>query len=137
MRDVTATAPRQPAAGDVVELSFPHDTKHVATARAVAASLGAEAGLDVDEIDDLRLAVDEALSVVIDRPAADQARLVVRFTATADSVTARVGCEPAAESFGRDDLDDLAVRILGAVTDSFEAVDGTITVTKRSSRDGT
>ena len=53
--------------------------RHASTVRVVAASLGADAGLTVDEIEDLRLGVNEAVSVLADVDAPTGARLRVRF----------------------------------------------------------
>lgn len=50
---------------DTVTLTIPADTAHVAMARSVAASMSAHADLPIDQLEDVRLAVDEALSQVI------------------------------------------------------------------------
>jgi anti-sigma regulatory factor (Ser/Thr protein kinase) len=47
---------------DVVVLTMPARTELAATLRVVAASLGADVGLTVDEIDDIRLAVNEVFA---------------------------------------------------------------------------
>ena len=51
---------------EFVELDLPLAHRHASTVRVVAASLGADAGLTVDEIEDLRLGVNEAVSVLAD-----------------------------------------------------------------------
>jgi len=137
MNDVsTSSSPREIDTGGAVELSFPAQGRHAAAARSVAAALAAEAGFDVDEIDDLRLAVDEAVSVMIDRAGPD-ARLTVWFHGADREISARVACQPPVADFSASDLDELAVRILTAVTDGFEVADGALTVTRCSTRDGT
>lgn len=50
---------------DSVTLDFPAHTRNVALARTVAASMAAQADLPVDQLEDVRLAVDEAVSQVI------------------------------------------------------------------------
>lgn len=50
---------------DTVTLTIPSDTAYVAMARSVAATMSAQADLPIDQLEDVRLAVDEALSQVI------------------------------------------------------------------------
>lgn len=49
-----------------IGLDLPADARHAATARVVVASLAADAGFSVDEIDDLRLALNEAVALLAD-----------------------------------------------------------------------
>jgi serine/threonine-protein kinase RsbW len=51
--------PVQTSQQEVVELSFPASVDLVVLARFTAATVAARAGFDIDEIEDLRLAVDE------------------------------------------------------------------------------
>jgi hypothetical protein len=53
------TEQRHTAEREVIEISFPGSVDFVVLARFTAATVGARAGFDLDEIDDLRLAVDE------------------------------------------------------------------------------
>ena len=55
------------ADGDHFEVIVPLRTRYASTVRMIAASLGAEAGFTVDEIDDLRLALDEVFSLLAER----------------------------------------------------------------------
>ncbi len=53
-----------------VTLTFPSDTANVGLARTLAASMSARADLPIDQLEDVRLAVDEAVSqVILDAPA--------------------------------------------------------------------
>jgi serine/threonine-protein kinase RsbW len=53
-----------------VTLTFPADTANVALARTLAAAMSARADLPIDQLEDVRLAVDEAVSqVILDAPA--------------------------------------------------------------------
>ncbi len=72
---------------EFVELDLPLQHRHASTVRVVAASLGADAGLTVDEIEDLRLGVNEAVSVLADVDAVDGARLRVRFEIVGEGMT--------------------------------------------------
>ena len=51
--------------GSVVEIWLPADTGYVATLRLVTASLAARCDLTIDDIEDLRLAVDEACALLL------------------------------------------------------------------------
>lgn len=122
---------------DVIELVVPFGHRYIATARVVAASVGADLGLDVDQIDDLRLAVDEAVAAVVEATAgAAPGRVGIRFARQPDLLTVRVGAvgaEPV--TLTRDDIDPLALRIIEAVADEFEVVDGALVICKRTTAD--
>jgi serine/threonine-protein kinase RsbW len=49
-----------------VDLTVPASSEHLRILRLVAASLAASLGLDVDQLDDLRIAVDELSSLLIE-----------------------------------------------------------------------
>ena len=59
------------APADVVEVGFPADTVNMAIARTVAAAVAARAELTVDQIDDVRLAVDEGVGYLISHATTD------------------------------------------------------------------
>ena len=114
-----------------VEMRIPADVAYVSTLRLTAASLGARCGLTVDDIEDLRLAVDEACALLL--PLADAAgTLDARFEVTdgrlavATSVPAPDGAQP--------DRSGFAWTVLGALATSVEVAHeagrATITVTK-------
>ena len=96
---------------DVVRLSFPGSLEYVRVARMTASAVGARLGFDVEEIEDLRVAVDELASVVIE--AGDGAEVSVTFSDLAGSFVvegrAPVRAEPR--------LDDLTQQILRVVVD--------------------
>ena len=50
----------------VVALGFPPSSRFLSAARLVATSLGADAGLTVDDLDDLRLGVNELVTTLRD-----------------------------------------------------------------------
>ena len=64
-------APGEAADRDVVEIRVPARSAYVSTVRLKAASLGAMCDLSVDNLDDLRLLVDEACPLVLPLAAAD------------------------------------------------------------------
>jgi hypothetical protein len=78
---------------EVIEISLPGSVDLVVIARFTAATVGARASFDLDEIDDLRLAVDE-LSVSFGPLDGDTA-LRYEFLRDGGSVTVRCTREPA------------------------------------------
>lgn len=121
-----------------VDLDVPLHPRHGATVRVVAASVCAEVGFSVDAIDDFRLGVNEAVSLLTDVDEPHDGRLHVRFEADDGQVTVVCSRRNVDDPVIDADIDVLARRILDAVVDSY-AIDetGAITVVKRlaTSRD--
>lgn len=117
---------------DHVEIDVPLASRYASTVRAVAASVGAELGFSVDDIDDLRLGVNEAVAILSDVDDPGGARLHLRFEAEDGSVTVRCSRRGIVDPVDADHIDVLARRILDAVVDEY-SVDGAgqITVVKR------
>ncbi len=117
---------------DHVDLDLPLHSRYASTVRAVTASMAADAGFSVDDIDDLRLGVNEAIAVLTDVDDSDDTRLKVRFECDRGQITVRSERLGAADPMTDDELDVLARKILDAVVDDYD-VDGTgvMTVTKR------
>ncbi len=116
-----------------IDVDLPLSLRHASTVRAVAVALGADAGFSVDDIDDLRLGVNEAVSVLSDTESDPPpgARLVVRFDIGERVVSVRVSRHGVDEPVG--ELDVLASRILTAVVDEFEVdAGGAFTIVKRA-----
>lgn len=63
--DVPLPADQPPHDGDRVEIRVPAEAAYVATLRLTAASLAARCDLTIDDIEDLRLAVDEACALLL------------------------------------------------------------------------
>lgn len=64
---------------DIVTLTFDADTRNVGLARTVAAAMCARADLPIDQLEDVRLAVDEAVSqLIVDAP--PQSTITCTFT---------------------------------------------------------
>jgi serine/threonine-protein kinase RsbW len=111
-----------------VRLNLPASTRFVSSARVVAASMGAEVGLDVDDLDDLRLGVDELVSALVD--GADQAaRVNIEYVTGTNSVTVRGVLEGSARAT---EPDELTRRTLDAVADHYELGDMSFSLTKAS-----
>jgi serine/threonine-protein kinase RsbW len=114
---------------EYIEVDIPLDTKFASTVRAVAAAVTADLGFSVDEIDDLRLAVNEAVSVLAD--VEGDGRLRIGFEFDAGTVTVRCSRSGVDDDLGVDDVDVLARRILDAVVDEYSVSDGVFTIVKR------
>lgn len=121
-----------PGVTDHVELDLPLSSRYASTVRAVAASVCAELGFSVDDIDDLRLGVNEAVSILSDVDPVADARLHISFEATEGSVVVQCSRRGVDRPVVADDIDVLARRILDAVVDEYAVDgDGRITVVKR------
>ena len=122
------------AGGDSVEIRVPADVAYIATLRLTAASLAARCDLTIDDIEDLRLAVDEACALLLPH-AAPGTRLEATFVVRPGelSVTASVTSVDGVES--TPDRGGFAWSVLSALASEVD-VSGSedrlaITVTKR------
>lgn len=113
---------------DHFDVIVPLRTRYASTIRMIAASLGAEAGFTVDEIDDLRLALDEVFSLLAEHHVGDRVR--TRFRLDGHQLVAALTLES-----GHVDVepDELAANILRSVVDGFEFTSAGVTLTKRAS----
>lgn len=115
-------------APDRIDVTVPLRTEFAATLRTVAAAVGSDAGFSVDELDDVRLALSEVFSVLVDADGgAGRAR--VMFSPTPGELTVVIGSD------GDDlaiELDDLAANILASVTDGYSIGTDGVTFSKRS-----
>ena len=113
---MTTPDPSRPD-GDAVEVRIPADVVYVSTLRLTAASLAARCDLTIDDIEDLRLAVDEACALLLPHAAADST-LDARFElnegrlAVDTSVVTSDTAEP--------DRDGFAWTVLGALASTVD-----------------
>lgn len=120
-----------PAPDRLIEVVLPARTEMAATLRVLCASLGADVGFSVDEIDDVKLAVNEVFSSAADRD--DPGRVSVSFEPGDGRLRVMmfaVGPTPI-------ELDTLASSILAAIVDDLSADAGAISFTKRRRESGT
>lgn len=109
----------QPASDDVVHLTVPADGGYLSVLRTATAGLAARLQFALDEIEDLRIAVDEACAMLLSI-ATQHAELECRFSVTDDALavdvtvpTSRGARLPAESSF--------AWKVLTALTTSAAA----------------
>ena len=99
----------------------------------VAASLGVEAGLSVDDLDDLRLGVNELVSLLVEA-AAPGARVDLEFEVQDVRISVRGTLQgDAAEAM---EIDELTRRIVEAVVDDHHVDGNSFSLSKGSSLRG-
>jgi serine/threonine-protein kinase RsbW len=104
-RDAEVTNQEQP----FIELRIPPDPAYVRVARLAAGDMGGRVGFSVDELDDVRLAVDELCAVLI---GAGGHVLELRMQAL-DRTLVIEGCTPGATTAGApSDLSEMLIRAL-------------------------
>jgi serine/threonine-protein kinase RsbW len=131
-----ATAARTTQVDDVVELRLPADGAYLSVLRTATAGLAARLDFTLDEIEDLRIAVDEACALLLPDAVPD-AQLTCAFSLTPESlavtvtVPSRTGRVPRRNTFAWTVLSALA----GEVEASTSA-DGEVSVTLLKHRGG-
>lgn len=116
----------EPAPDRLIEVVLPARTEMAATLRVLCASIGADLGFSVDEIDDLKLAVNEVFSSAADTD--DPGRVSVSFEPAHGRVRVMmfaIGPTPI-------ELDVLASTILGSIVEDLSTDAGAISFTKRN-----
>jgi serine/threonine-protein kinase RsbW len=107
--------------GDRVVLTFPARGDLVVLARLVASAISARVGFDIEELEDLRLAVGELCLVALQGSDALHGDLQLEFTVLRDSLDISctlAGARPAAgRSADGDEADNLSEQILAALVD--------------------
>jgi serine/threonine-protein kinase RsbW len=109
--------------GETIRLAVPAALEYVRIVRLTASGVASRLGFDVEEIEDLRVAVDELASLVVE--SADGGELGVQF-AVRDDVLRIEGEALLAPGQSEVRVDDLTAQILAAVVDEwdFSAHDG-------------
>jgi len=108
------SGPGGTSVADVVRLTFPGSLEYVRVARMTASAVAARLGFDIEEIEDLRVAVDELASAVIE--AGDGRELDITFS----ELGGRFVVEGRAAVVAEPQLDDLTRQILSVVVDEFD-----------------
>jgi hypothetical protein len=117
---------------EIVRLTVPGSLEYVRVVRLTAAAVASRFRFDVEEIEDIRVAVDELASVVIE--AGNGGEIELSFSNLGETFTV----EGSAPVEGQVVLDDLTRQILSVVVDDFDltTADGVahFRATKRSTR---
>lgn len=102
-----------------ITISIPSDTRFVSLARTSAATLASELDFTIDEVEDLRVAANELVGMVIEWAEAHGAPTVtLQFDLGDDSVRLAVAAQGSDTSTSDQTVDPLAQQILRSVTDS-------------------
>jgi serine/threonine-protein kinase RsbW len=97
-----------------VEIRLTAGSEYLSTVRAVAADLALQQDMTLDEVDDLRLAVDEACSMLVPL-AAPGAVLKCRFSLAEQEI--RVHCSVRSANGGRPPMDGFPWQVLITLAD--------------------
>lgn len=111
---------------DDVDIVVSLAPRHAVTLRTMAASFGADTGFSIDEIDDFKLALTEAFSMLVARHGGKRVR--ASFTVSSSALSVRLSLE-SGDNISVEP-DDLALAILKAVVDSYDVGRTGITLTK-------
>jgi serine/threonine-protein kinase RsbW len=132
----TPTDATESTAADVVSVTVPADVAYVSTLRLAAASLAARCDLTVDDIEDLRLAVDEACSLLLPH-AAPSSVISAHFELTSGQLL--VEASVATAEVAEPDREGFAWTVLGALTNSVHVPDqdGRLTIVLTKTREAT
>ena len=136
MTDQTATTLdlRTPGARDVVTLRLPAAGAYLSVLRTATASLASRLDFTIDDIEDLRIAVDEACAMLLSQAVAG-ADLECSFELTADAIAVAVsvltvdGEQPSRDTFAWTVLTALAGEVDSAVD-----ADNRVTLSMRKRR---
>lgn len=112
---------------DVIEVRIPPDAQFASLLRVTVASVAADLGFTVDEIDDLRLGVSEVFATLTAAEGPD--RCVMRLSVEPAAVVVTLGLEPGGTV---PELDALATTILSSVVDEFRASEDGFVLVKRA-----
>ncbi len=119
---VTQVIPERPTADgeDVVLLAVPASGAYLGVLRTATAGLAARLQFTLDEIEDLRIAVDEACAILLAVATLD-ADLGCRFTVTGDSLTVEASVPTAQPNVRLPAGESFAWQVLSALADDVAA----------------
>jgi serine/threonine-protein kinase RsbW len=112
--------------GEIIRLTVPAALEFVRIVRLTASGVASRLGFDVEEIEDLRVAVDELASLVVE--AADGGELAVQFAVQDDRLRIEGEASLTPDRAENARVDDLTAQILAAVVDEWDlsTTDGTV-----------
>jgi serine/threonine-protein kinase RsbW len=110
---------------ETVRLIVPASLEYVRIVRLTASGIASRLGFDIDEVENLRVAIDELASMVVERAAPGE--LELSFT-TVDNQLAIEGRAPARTGTIETGVEELTAQILNAVIDKYELRNGDGTI---------
>jgi serine/threonine-protein kinase RsbW len=113
---MSVTEPRDIEVGEAVRLSVPAALEYVRIVRLTGSGVASRLGFDFDEIENLRVAIDELASMVIE--AADGGTLDITFESGENEL--RIEGRAPARAGAEVGIDALTGQILKAVIDDYE-----------------
>jgi serine/threonine-protein kinase RsbW len=129
--------------GDCVVLTFPARGDLVVLARLVASAISSRVGFDIEELEDLRLAVGELCLLALQGSDARHGDLRLEFTVSPESLDISCtlgGAAPTkvSRNADRDEADELSEQILAALVDEHgrDEEDGSVRAWLRKRRKG-
>jgi serine/threonine-protein kinase RsbW len=128
------------AAGDRIELTFPARGDLIVLARLVTSAISARAGFDIEELEDLRLAVGELCLLTLQGHDSRYGDLRLELSVLDDAIGVQCTLEHAAPGGGTHPDEDesalLSQRILDALVDEHgrESQDGSVSAWLRKRR---
>lgn len=131
MTDAVAATGVSTNTDDAIHVTMPLRPELGSTLRVIAASLGADAGFSVDDIDDLRLAVSEVFTLLVEADEAVGARCITRFLVH-DNVVEVVLTGTGVHDSESLALDPLAATILSSVVDEYSVDSDGVRLVKRA-----
>ncbi len=129
-------------AGDRIELRFPARGDLIVLARLVTSAISARAGFDIEELEDLRLAVGELCLLTLQGSDARSGDLCLELTVLGDAIEVVCTLERAAAADAPgpegDEIAQLSEQILDALVDEHgrESQDGSVRAWLRKRRGG-
>jgi serine/threonine-protein kinase RsbW len=132
----STSANGQPAHLDTVVLTLPASSAYLSVLRTATAGLAARLQFTLDEIEDLRIAVDEACAMLLADGESEEHDLTCRFELATDLITVTVSVSAGSPSLPS--RDTFAWQVLTALAGAVDAsvVDDQLTIqlTKRRGR---
>jgi serine/threonine-protein kinase RsbW len=122
----------------VIRVAVPASPHVLHLLRSVTASIGARMSMSLDDVEELRIAVDEAATLLLDRVDVGGGALELALTCTDRSLTATVSLDPAGRSDAEEARTSWPWKVITAVTDdaSIERSDARMTITFTKSAPG-
>jgi len=102
--------------GRLVRLAIPAEARHLRLARLTAAGIAGDAGFTLEDIEDLRVAVDEVCAILIEG-AGDDAEVELRYRVGIDELVIEGACPNGA---GEPELHPVARELLAMTADEYE-----------------